>query len=171
MDIERRAAPSSLSPRTEIADVLEQRGAAYAALDLDWLAWFDTQRADGPSEHDMMLANLQPMIENYRREDIRHFVLARSLESAAELRGLSERLSMRLRVIRLHVPLPEIERRLRADVTRGRRDDLREAAAWIAGSKGVGIENLTVDNEGPIRGVALKIVDWLGWSAPWGRRR
>ncbi|MGH3144298.1 MAG: hypothetical protein ACRDTR_00680 [Rubrobacter sp.] len=30
----------------ELADVLGERGVAYAALDLDWLAWFDTGSED-----------------------------------------------------------------------------------------------------------------------------
>jgi hypothetical protein len=64
----------------------------------------------------------------------------------------------------LTVPLEEIENRLRSDVTTGRQDDLREAAGWVAASKGVGIEDLTVSNDRPIRQVALEILDWLRWK-------
>jgi hypothetical protein len=70
---------------------------------------------------------------------------------------------MPLRVVRLTVPLAQIEERLRADVTTERRDDLREAAAWIATSRGVGVEDLTVANDRPIRQVATTILEWLGW--------
>jgi len=49
-----------------------------------------------------------------------------------------------LGVVRLTVPLEEIERRLRSDVTAGRRDDMRQAAAWMAESTGEGIEDLVV---------------------------
>ena len=62
------------------------------------------------------------------------------------------------------VPLPEIEKRLRSDATTGRRADLREAAAWVASSVGVGIEDETVSNERPIREVAADILGWLGWG-------
>jgi hypothetical protein len=40
-----------------------------------------------------------------------------------------------LRVVRLTVPLRRIERRLASDVTSGRRDDLREAAASNAAAE------------------------------------
>ena len=60
-------------------------------------------------------------------------------------------------------PSLQIEERLRADVTTERRDDLREAAAWMATSRGVGVEDLTVANDRPIRQVATTILKWLGW--------
>ena len=48
----------------------------------------------------------------------------------------------------------------------GRRlQDLREAAVWVAGSLGVGIEEVTVSNDRPIREVAAEILDWLDWGA------
>jgi hypothetical protein len=64
----------------------------------------------------------------------------------------------------LTVPLAEIEKRLRADATTGRQADLREAAAWVASSVGVGLEEETVSNERPIREVASDILGWLGWG-------
>ncbi len=70
---------------------------------------------------------------------------------------------MLLRVIRLTMPLEEIEKRLSSDVTSGRQDDLREAAAQLASSQGVGIEDLTVSNDRPIRQVAEDILRWLAW--------
>ena len=70
---------------------------------------------------------------------------------------------MPLKVVRLTVPLEEIEGRLSHDVTTGRRDDLREAAAWVAASSGVGIEDLTVPNDRPVREVAVEVLNWLGW--------
>ena len=70
---------------------------------------------------------------------------------------------MPLRVVRLTVPVGEIERRLRADVTSGRRDDLREAASWISTGEGEGVEDLAVPNDRPIRQVAVDILEWLGW--------
>jgi len=69
-----------------------------------------------------------------------------------------------LRVVRLTVPLPDIRRRLAADVTTGRQDDLREAAAQIAASRGVGLEDLAVANDRPIDVVAGEILSWLGWQ-------
>jgi nucleoside-triphosphatase THEP1 len=42
--------------------------------------------------------------------------------------------------------------------------DLREAAVWVAGSLGVGIEEVTVSNDRPIREVAAEILEWLDWG-------
>ena len=35
---------------------------------------------------------------------------------------------------------------------------------WVAGSLGVGIEELTVSNDRPIQEVAAEILNWLGWG-------
>jgi hypothetical protein len=40
---------------------------------------------------------------------------------------------------------------------------LRQAAASIAVGEGIGIEDLTVPNDRPVRQVATEILDWLGW--------
>ncbi|MGH3144299.1 MAG: hypothetical protein ACRDTR_00685 [Rubrobacter sp.] len=111
-----------------------------------------------------MLENLTALVGNYLAAGVRFFVLARAIRNGSELEGLRAAIPVPLRVVRLTVPLREIEQRLRSDVTTARRDDLREAAAWIATSEGVGIEDLTLSNEQPIRRVALGIVDWLGWG-------
>jgi len=66
-------------------------------------------------------------------------------------------------VVRLTVPLDDISQRLAADVTSGRQDDLRSAAVQIATSAGVGLEELTIANDRPVRVVAEEIMSWLGW--------
>jgi hypothetical protein len=68
-----------------------------------------------------------------------------------------------LRVVRLEVPLPDIERRLASDVTSGRRDDLREAAASIAAAEGAGVEDVVIGNDRPIGVVAQDVLSFLGW--------
>lgn len=118
----------------EMAAVLEERGVSYALLDLDFLAWFDTGDVDGPTEHGMMLTNLAAVVGNYLAVGVRFFVLA--VRDGAKLDGLKAALPMPLKVVRLTVPLEEIEERLRSDVTTGRRDDLREATVWVAASLG-----------------------------------
>jgi hypothetical protein len=147
----------------EIADVLEQRGASYAAVDLDWLAWFDTG-AEEMTVHPMMLLNLSAVVSNYLAAGVRFFILARSVRDRAELDGVKAALPMPLKVVRLTIPLEEIEKRLRSDVTAGRQDDLREAAAWVAASTGAGLEDFTVTNDRPIRAVAMHILDRLEWA-------
>ena len=111
-----------------------------------------------------MLKNLAALVGNYLAVGVRLFVLAGAIRDRAELEDLKTEFPMPLRVVRLTVPLEEIEKRLRSDVTTGRREDLREAAVWVAGSVGVGIEEVTVSNDRPIREVAAEIADWLGWG-------
>lgn len=147
----------------EMAAVLEEHNAPYALLDLDFLAWFDTGGEGGPTEHRMMLTNLAALVGNYLAVGVRFFVLAKAVRDAAELEDLRAGLPMPLKVIRLTVPLEKIEDRLSHDVTTGRRDDVRKAAVWVAACFGVGIEDLTVPNDRPIREVAIDVLDWLGW--------
>jgi len=68
-----------------------------------------------------------------------------------------------LRVVRLSVPLPDIERRLAADVTTERQEELREAAKQIAAGEGVRIEDMVLANDRPVAIVAQQVMTWLGW--------
>ena len=148
----------------EIAVLLEKRNASYALLDLDFLGWFDTRGEGGPTEHSVILKNLAALVGNYLAVGVEFFVLAGAIRDRAELDDLKAELPMTLRVVRLTVPLEEIEKRLRSDVTTGRREDLREAEVWVAGSLGVGIEDVTVSNDRPIQEVAAEILEWLSWG-------
>jgi hypothetical protein len=152
------------SVAAEMADLLEERGVAYAALDLDWLAWFDTGSGNRATEHRMMLTNLAAVVANYLAAGVRFFILARSIRNRSELDSLKAELPMPLRVVRLDLPVEEIEQRLASEVTSGRQADLHNAAAWIAASHGQGVEDLTVPNNRAIRDVALEILDWLAWK-------
>ena len=147
----------------EMAAVLEERNAPYALLDLDFLAWFDTGEEGGQTKHHMMLTNLTAVVGNYLVVGVRFFILAKAVRDVSELDDLKVGLPMPLKVVRLTVPFEEIEKRLSHDVTTGRRDDLREAAAWVAASSGIGIEDLVVPNDRPVREVAVEVLNWLGW--------
>jgi hypothetical protein len=120
----------------EIAYLLEQRGEPYALLDLDYLSWAGTGAGDPAAEFALMLQNLAAVAANYRRAGIRLFVLAYFARSRGEVQAVREALGLPLRVVRLTVQLPDIERQLASDVTRGRREDLREAASSIAAAEG-----------------------------------
>ncbi len=147
----------------EMAYLLEKQDAPYALLDLDFLGWADTGVGGRPAWLGVMLRNLAALVGNYLEVGVRFFVLAGAIRDLAELEALKAELSMPLRVVRLTVPLREIEDRLRPDPTAGRRDDLRGAASWVAASVGVGVEDWTVSNDRPIREVATDILQWLGW--------
>ncbi len=151
------------SVAAEIAELLEARDVPYAAIDLDWLMWANVADAHGEAGNRLMLANLAPMIGNYRAAGLTRFVLAGLLTSADERERLRDALGMPLRVVRLTVPFAEIERRLASDPTSGRRDDLEHARQQVADDVGAGLEELAVANDRPIADVATEIIAWLGW--------
>jgi hypothetical protein len=147
----------------EIAYLLEQRAEPFALLDLDYLSWAGTGADDRAAEFGLMLQNLSAVAANYRRAGIRLFVLAYFVRSLDEVRSVREAVGLPLRVVRLEVPLPQIERRLAGDVTSGRRDDLREAAASLAAAEGAGVEDVVIGNDRPIGVVAQDVLSFLGW--------
>jgi hypothetical protein len=148
------------SVAAEIGYELEQRGELCALLDLDFLGWVgdhDTGRAT-------MLRNLAAVAPNYRDLGVGRYVLAYFVPDRSTLEAIKGALAVPLRVVRLSVPITEIERRLSADVTSGRQDDLRDAAASIAASAGAGVEDLLIENTGPVHGIAGTVMSWLGWA-------
>jgi len=153
------------SVAAEIVYLLEQRGEPYALLDLDYLSWAGTGSEDRAEEFGLMLANLAAVAGNYRRAGIWWFVLAYFVRDQAEVQGIREALAVPLRVVRLAVPLADIERRLAADVTSGRRDDLREAAASLAAGEGAGVEDVLIGNDRPVGVVAREVLGFLGWGS------
>ena len=143
----------------EISYLLEQRGRLHALLDLDYFGWVgdhDTGRAT-------MLRNLAAVAPNYRELGVGTFVVAYFVRDLGTLEAIRDALGVPLRVVRLSVPIAEIERRLASDVTSGRRDDLRDAAESMVASEGVGIEDLVVENDEPIHAIAHSVMTWLGW--------
>jgi adenylylsulfate kinase len=110
-----------------------------------------------------MLRNLSAVAANYRQAGIRLFVLAYFVRGAGEVRGIREAVGLPLRVVRLEVGLPDIERRLAGDVTSGRREDLREAASALEAGEGVGVEDVVIANDRPVAAVAQDVLSFLGW--------
>lgn len=145
----------------EIAGLLEARDLPCALLDLDYLSWFSTARSHG---EDTLRQNVSAVTGNYRRAGVRYLVVAGSVSGPGELQGLRDALGVPVRVVRLAVPLSEIERRLRGAVTTARvRDDLPVARRWIAEQSGEGLEDLTVAADRPVSEVAHEVLEWLGW--------
>jgi hypothetical protein len=152
----------------EMADLLEDAGVPYAALDLDWLTWCNVGDGDRTSEHAMLLRNLATVVANYRRAGVRYFVLARWVRDRDELAGVIATVAMPLHTVELVAPLDEITQRLEADPTAGRLDDLAESVAWVAAGGGAGFAEHTVDNDRPVREVASEILRRLAWPHPAG---
>jgi predicted kinase len=148
----------------ELVDLIEQRGLPYALMDLDFLAWYFA--ADHDEERRVLTQNVEALAANFRAAGVRLFVLAWTVQDRATVEALGEALGIPLRVVRLTVPLEEIERRLRASAsTEARlRDDLPRAAEQVAAGAGEGIEDLAVANEGSPREIAAQIASWLGWA-------
>ena len=151
------------SVAAEIAYLLERRGEAFALLDLDYLSWAGSGTSDRASEFALMLTNLAAVAGNYRSAGIRLFVLAYFVRRRGEEQAVQEALGLPLRVVRLTARLSDIEQRLAADVTSGRRDDLREAAAAIAAGEGAGAEDLVIANDRPVGIVAREVMSFLEW--------
>jgi hypothetical protein len=147
----------------EIAYLLEQRRQPYALLDLDFLGWGVNYSDDDSAGLALMLRNLAAVVSNYREAGISVFVLAYFVRDQDALRGIREAVGVPSRVVRLAVPLPDIEKRLAADVTTERQEDLREAGGQIATGEGVGLEDAMVANDRPVAVVARKVMSWLGW--------
>jgi hypothetical protein len=147
------------SVAAEIGYGLEQRGELYALLDLDFLGWV----GDHETGRAMMLRNLAAIAPHYKDLGVGRYVLAYFVPDRGVLEGIKDALGVPLRVVRLLVPMTEIERRLSADVNSGRLDDLRDAAESAAASAGDGVEDLLIENTGPVQEVAAAVLSWLGW--------
>ena len=153
------------SVAAEIAFVLEARGEPFALLDLDFLGWGGVPGRGRAREVALMAENLASVTTNYRRAGVGKFVLAWFVRSRDELDVVCRAVGGPVRVVRLTVPLEQIEQRLVSDVTSGRRDDLLAAAESLAAGEGAGLEELAVSNDQPITAAAEQILTFLGWQA------
>jgi adenylylsulfate kinase-like enzyme len=147
----------------EICYLLEQRRQPYALLDVDFLGW-GVASYDGTTDNPFMLRNLAAVVSNYREGGISVFVLAYFISGQDELRGIREAVGVPLRVVRLTVPLPEIQQRLAADMTTERQEEALETGRQIAAGEGVGVEDVVLANDRPVPVVAQQIMTWLGWA-------
>ncbi len=147
----------------ELAELLEARGVRYAAIDLDWLSWFDPGDASDHGVSPMLLRNVDAVVGNYYESGVRRFALAGAVKTPNELGDLQGALAMPLTTVRLNLPIEEIERRLANAVTSGRANDLAVAREWTAGGVGAEVGDLEVTNDRPIGEVALEILTTLAW--------
>jgi hypothetical protein len=148
----------------ELADLLEERDAAFAAIDLDWLSWArvgDGERAD---EVAMLVTNLRSVVANYRAAGVRFLVLAWAARDRGELAAVRAALDMPLRVVELDLPIDEVRSRLGRVVTSGRQHDLEVAIQWRREGVGTGFADVIVHNRGGPRGVAEAVFAVLGWD-------
>jgi adenylylsulfate kinase-like enzyme len=146
----------------DLAILLEEAGVPYAAIDLDWLSWYDAG-VDGDDGWDMLLANLAAVAGNYRSAGVTRFVMAGFFESAADVERLRSVLAMPVATVRLEVPLTVVEQRLSAEGTAERLANLDEARRQLAEGRGLEFADLAVAGDRPTREISLDILNWLGW--------
>jgi hypothetical protein len=146
----------------DLVILLEEAGVPYAALDLDWLCWYDTY-VDGDDGWDMLLANLTAVVGNYRSAGVTRFGMAGFFESATEVERLRSVLAMPVATVQLEVPLTVVEQRLAAVGTAERLANLDEARRQIAEGRGRDFADLVIAGDRPIREVSLEVLNWLGW--------
>jgi hypothetical protein len=149
----------------EIADLVEG-SIPYAAIDLDWLGWFNAM--DGSPDHEVgavELKNLSDVVRNYLDAGVLFFVLARAVQNAQEADLLKSALPMPVTVIRLEVPLAELEARFGADITTDGQHSLRRTREWIQEGQGIGFEDLVIENVRPLPEVAAEVIERV--SSAW----
>jgi hypothetical protein len=147
----------------ELAEIFEERGMRYAAIDLDWLCWFDPGSPDHAATVPTMLKNVDAVAGNYYKTGVRFYALAGAMDSRRNVEDVRAVLAMPMTTVRLTVPLDEVERRLSTSVTSGRHVDLSMARAWYAQGSGEDIGDLVIANDRPLRDVALEVLAALGW--------
>jgi chloramphenicol 3-O-phosphotransferase len=148
----------------EAAEVLEERHVRYAAIDLDWLCWFDPGSPDHAAAVPTLLKNIDAVVGNYYDAGVRLFALARTMETQREVDAVGAAMAMPMTTVRLTAPLDEIERRLTGSITAGRGEDLRMAREWFAHGGHEEIGDLVIANDRPIRAVAVEMLAALGWA-------
>ena len=148
----------------EMAEQLENTGLTFAAVDLDWLWWFNVPSLDDDAVDRIGLANLSAVARNYVDAGVTHLMLAGAIEDDTGVAQIRQALRCPLLVVRLTLPYPEIENRLAGAVTTGRQIDLRQSEDWIREDFGAGIGDLVMVNDRPVQTVARDILSWLGWT-------
>lgn len=148
----------------EIAAILETREVRYAALDLDWLWWFDCGD-DGVDRHTVLHDNLKALVGNYLAVGVQHFVMAWAARDLPALETVTSACPFSVRVVRLEAPPDVIRARLRAEVTSQRvNDDLEVAEEWMAGQIARDVGEVEIRSDRSIRLVANEVLEWLEWT-------
>jgi GTPase SAR1 family protein len=147
----------------ELAELLEERGDPYGAIDLDWLGWFDVPGLSDDELDAVANRNLAAVVRHYLDAGVRYLLLAGAVRSRAELDRIRDAVGVPLDVVRLHVSQDEIRRRLTPAITTGRAKDLRESPDVLADQDAGEIDALDFANGGDVRELAVGVVMRLGW--------
>jgi hypothetical protein len=148
----------------QLADLLEERGVRYAALDLDWLSWAWTDEGPHAPVDSLMLEHLDLLVRNLLRRGNERFVLAGAVMTTDAWHAIRTTLVMPARLVRLVAPMELIRPRLANEPTTGRLDDLRQTEAWLtATTDDRPVADLELANTGSVLDAARAIMAWSGW--------
>lgn len=146
----------------EMAERIERAGAAYAAIDVDWLRWY--QLPDGENDQGTIGAlNVADVTRRYVDAHVRYVLLAVPARDDPEVERLRATVACPMRVIRLDTPVDVIEARLQQSPTAGRAADLSGVHTWVERGWGKVTADLTLAGDGPLDDVATAALAWLGW--------
>jgi shikimate kinase len=146
----------------EIATRLEADGVPFAAIDLDWLMWFDTGTGDEEVGERLGLENVADVVENDLAAGIQRFVFAGWFADQQELDAFRAVVAFPLTAVQLTAPWETIERRLRSSPTAARLEDLPRARQQVDAAEGPAV-HATIDGDRPVADVAEDILRLLRW--------
>ncbi len=146
----------------EMAEQLERHGKRYAAIDLDWLWWFDAG-IDRSGAREVLARNLGGVVANYLEAGTPLFVLAWALRDGEDLAVVRASVPFDLRIAELSTPIDVIAERLSGDVTAERARNLATARRWLEEGVGAGLADASFSNTGRPSDVAGDVIAWLGW--------
>ena len=144
----------------EIAGLLDEADAPYAAIDLDWLIWANVEGGHGAAARALLEQNLAAVVRNDLDVGLTRFVMAGYVEDARQADGIARAVGMPMKVVRLTAPIEVIEQRIN-----GREEELEVVRAALASPATDDVGDLVLDGERPIADLAREILDWLGWLA------
>lgn len=148
----------------EISDILKLRNIVHAAIDVDSL--FLGLLSSEASNDDVMFANLHSVCKNYADAGVPRFILARALETRAELDICREITSAAdTTVCRLTASMETMQRRINTRESGIlQREFVARVAELAAMLDRAQIEDFAVGNEDrPITEVALEVLVKAGW--------
>jgi adenylylsulfate kinase len=164
------------SVAAEVGALLEHDGVANAVVDLDWLAWL----GPGISDERLLVVlhdNLRAVLTRFRVEGVTRYLLARAVQSAAELAALADAVAPAgLTVVRLDVPpdiaAERVRQRAPIDSLMTEHDLSQQTELWTASTL---LEaDAVVDNGArPLAEVAAEVIAHLRardgqWAMPSG---
>jgi adenylylsulfate kinase len=162
------------SVAVELGLQLDDHGVANAVVDLDWLCWVGPG-ISGDRLRALMHDNLRSLVARCRAEGVERFVLARAMQSSADVDAVRDAIAPgTLVVVRLEVSAAVAAARVRARGGDGAvvHEDLAEQTELWAASTVLPADVVVVNEGRPVPDVAAEVLrtvagDPLGqWAMP-----